>query len=85
MVFPFTQGPGGDSCRSIRHALLSRDSELSRAKIPRSPSGMGTARRHGSVGQSHVLRDKLTRGVTRVETVELAHQYLHLSGLVGKA
>jgi hypothetical protein len=35
--------------------------------------------------QSHVLRDKLARGVARVEAVELAHQYLHLSGLVGKA
>jgi hypothetical protein len=33
--------------------------------------------------QSHVLRDKLARGVARVEAVELAHQYLHLSGLVG--
>ena len=35
--------------------------------------------------QSHVLRDKLARGVARVEAVELAYQYLHLSGLVGKA
>ena len=35
--------------------------------------------------QSHVLRDKLARGVARVEAVELTHQYLHLSGLVGKA
>jgi hypothetical protein len=35
--------------------------------------------------QSHVLRDKLARGVAQVEAVELAHQYLHLSGLVGKA
>lgn len=50
MVFPFTQGTGRDSCCSIRHAVSSRDSELPRAKIPRSPSGMATARRHGSVG-----------------------------------
>lgn len=35
--------------------------------------------------QSHVLRDKFARGVAQVEAVELAHQYLHLSPLVGKS
>ena len=35
--------------------------------------------------QSHVLRDKFLRGVAKVEGVELAHQYLHLSSLVGKS
>jgi hypothetical protein len=35
--------------------------------------------------QSPVLRDKFARGVAQVEVVELAHQYLHLSSLVGKA
>ena len=33
----------------------------------------------------HVLKDKFNRGVARVECVELWHQYLHLSPLVGKS
>ena len=33
----------------------------------------------------HALKDKFARGVARVECVELEHQYLHLSPLVGKS
>ena len=35
--------------------------------------------------QSHILRDALARGEGRVEIVELTHQYLQLSSLLGVA
>jgi hypothetical protein len=36
------------------------------------------------VAQSSILRDKWQRGEARVQCVELAHQYLHLTHLVGR-
>ena len=81
-----------------RRARESRPSQPGDAGLGPAKSGFGAPRfqalyrvwqRHGDAAlwaiASHVLRDKFARGDARVECVELAHQYLHLSPLVGKS